>query len=124
MPKKRRNNGRNKKNRGHTKPVVCCVSNRLVPKDKCVKRFVVRDLVDGSTREDIAAVSAYKGDNQPVVIPKLYQKLYYSISCAIHNRIVRVRSRVQRRVRKHQRKRGPRRNDKKNQKEKKDVKTA
>ena len=33
------------------------------------------------------------------MLPKLYRKVYYSISAAIHSRIVRVRSRKMRRVR-------------------------
>merc|ERR1719504_243670 len=32
MTKKRRNNGRNKKNRGHVKRVVCMLSGKLLPK--------------------------------------------------------------------------------------------
>ena len=124
MPKKRRNNGRNKKNRGHVKAVRCDNCSRYVPKDKCIKKFVVRDLIDASSKDDIAAVSAYKKDGQQVYIPKLYHKLTYCVSCAIHARIVRVRSRVKRRVRKIPRKRGPRRDNKKNANEKNDIKTA
>jgi small subunit ribosomal protein S26e len=33
------------------------------------------------------------------MLPKLYRKVYYSISAAIHSRIVRVRSRKNRRNR-------------------------
>ena len=53
MPKKRRNNGRNKKNRGATKPVVCYNCSRSVPKDKCIKRFIVRDIIDSSGANDL-----------------------------------------------------------------------
>ena len=90
MPSKRRNNGRGKKNKGHSNVVVCCQSGRTVPKDKAVKRFQMKKLVDESSRMDIQGASAY-GEGQ-FHIPKLYMKLNYSISCAIHSRVVRVRS--------------------------------
>merc|ERR1712203_202315 len=92
MPHKRRNNGKNRKNRGHVKNVVCATSNRLVPKDKAIKKYVIRDMIDGSSKEDIKKQSAFEGE---LVLPKIY----HSISCAIHSRIVRSRSRTDRRVR-------------------------
>mmetsp|Transcript_98688 Transcript_98688/g.136997 ORF Transcript_98688/g.136997 Transcript_98688/m.136997 type:complete len:117 (-) Transcript_98688:341-691(-) len=88
MPSKRRNNGRNKKNRGHTVPVACGNCRRLVPKDKAIKRYTVRDMVDGSSKRDLKDASVYSY----FVVPKLYNKLAYCVSCAIHARIVRVRS--------------------------------
>ena len=124
MPKKRRNNGKNRKNRGRVKPVVCVNCSRFVPKDKCIKKFVIRDLIDASSKEDIENVSAYrdKGQRGRVNIPKLYYKLTYCISCAIHARIVRVRNVVARRVRNVRKERAPRRDTRKEQTQKTEVK--
>ena len=58
MPKKRRNGGRSKKNRGHTRAVHCDHCKRLVGKDKAIKRlgiwfnyfrYHVKDMVDASS---------------------------------------------------------------------------
>ena len=58
MPKKRRNGGRSKKNRGHTRAVHCDHCKRLVGKDKAIKRYIfrikkfryhVKDMVDASS---------------------------------------------------------------------------
>eukprot|EP00999_Lentomonas_sp_LEN2_P002027 NODE_3211_length_441_cov_59.694268_g3161_i0.p2 GENE.NODE_3211_length_441_cov_59.694268_g3161_i0~~NODE_3211_length_441_cov_59.694268_g3161_i0.p2 ORF type:complete len:111 (+),score=27.72 NODE_3211_length_441_cov_59.694268_g3161_i0:97-429(+) len=95
MTKKRRNNGRNKHGRGHVRRVPCEASGALVPKDKAVKRYIVRNMVESAALRDLADASLY--DNYS--LPKLYRKVYYSISAAIHNKAVRVRSRENRRVR-------------------------
>merc|ERR1712124_39117 len=95
MTKKRRNNGRNKKNRGHVKRVVCMLSGKHIPKDKAVKRFVVRNIVEASAMRDIRDSSFYEN----YVLPKVYYKQYYSIEAAIHHRVVRVRSKEARRNR-------------------------
>merc|ERR1712036_139160 len=93
MPKKRRNNGRGKKNKGVSKVINCMNCGRIVGKDKSVKRFQMRKIVDESSRKDIEDNSAYKSDEKSSFqLPKLYIKNCYCISCAIHARIVRVRS--------------------------------
>jgi len=97
MPKKRRNNGRNKNNKGRSLSITCLNCGRLCPKDKAIKRFVIKNLVDASSKRDIEEASAYLEDNYQM--PKLFIKNEYCVACAIHARIVRVRSGEDRRVR-------------------------
>merc|ERR1711881_262036 len=92
----RRNNGRNKKNRGAPGRVHCDNCSRIVAKDKAIKKFQVRDVIDAASKDDIAKASAYK---VPTAVPRLMLKMYYCVSCAIHARIVAVRSVVDRRKR-------------------------
>ena len=91
MPKKRRNNGRSKKNKGHSDIVVCCSTRRSVPKDKAIKRFIMKSICDASSKKDIQEANAYN-NKELFHLPKIYEKKYYSVSAAIHSRIVRVRS--------------------------------
>ena len=95
MPSKRRNNGRNKHGRGMTAMLRCSNCGRSVPKDKAIKRFQVRNIVDASSQRDIRDASLY----QMYALPKLFIKIQYCVSCAIHNRTVRVRQVATRKVR-------------------------
>merc|ERR1711924_377265 len=73
----------------------CCLSGKHIPKDKSVKRFVVRNIVEASAMRDIRDASVYEN----YVLPKVYYKQYYSIEAAIHHRVVCVRSKEARRNR-------------------------
>lgn len=95
MPKKRRNRGRAKKNAGRKRRVACELSGKLVPKDKAIKRYQVRNIVQAAAMSDLEEASVY----DEYVLPKLYYKMYYCVGSACHRRIVRSRSKTEMRNR-------------------------
>lgn len=63
---------------------------KFCPKDKAIKRFQMRNIVDGSSKRDIKDNFAF--DPKYFHLPKIYVKQQYCVACGIHARIVRVRS--------------------------------
>ena len=95
MPVKRRNAGRAKKHRGNSINIRCSNCHRMVPKDKAIKRYLVKNIVDLSSKRDIEDASVYTKYD----LPKFYVKSEWCVSCAIHARIVKVRSKDTRKIR-------------------------
>ena len=50
----------------------------------------LRNIADASSQRDLREASVYA----TFMLPKLYMKMQYCVSCAIHGRIVRVRRKV------------------------------
>lgn len=67
----------------------------FTPQDKAVKRMLVRNMIESAGQRDVIEASVYDS----FAIPKLYTKLMYCISCAVHAHIVRVRCAEDRRIR-------------------------
>lgn len=95
MTQKRKNHGRSKKNRGHTDFLRCDNCRRACPKDKAIKRFQIRNVIEAAAVDDLKLATIYESFE----VPKAYNKVVYCISCAVHNRTVRARSAENRKIR-------------------------
>ncbi|RVD91668.1 40S ribosomal S26 [Tubulinosema ratisbonensis] len=95
MPSKRRNNGKARNNRGHVQFIRCDNCSAAVPKDKAIKRFQIKALIESAAHDDVRNATVY----QEFVMPKSFHKTQYCVSCAVHTKTVRCRSKEERKKR-------------------------
>ena len=84
MTKKRRNNGHRVRNCGHVNRLRCDGCSASVAKDKAIIKDIEKSIVSSSIIDDIKKASVYNNYK----IPKMYVKVIYCVSCAVHRKLV------------------------------------
>lgn len=92
MPKKRKNRGRHKGDKGKESVVYCDNCGRRVPRSKAVRVTVPYSPVPGDLAKDL--------EKQGALITRYYVTKTYCVNCAIYMGILKVRSENERKTEK------------------------
>ncbi|MFP3044433.1 MAG: 30S ribosomal protein S26e [Thermocladium sp.] len=92
MPKKRKNRGRHKGDKGKESVVYCDNCGRRVPRSKAVRVTVPYSPVPGDLAKDL--------EKQGALITRYYVTKTYCVNCAIYMGILKVRSESERKTEK------------------------
>jgi small subunit ribosomal protein S26e len=84
MPKKRKNRGRHKGDKGKEPMVYCDNCGKLVPRSKAVRVTVPYSPVPADLAREL--------EKQGAIVPRYYVTKTYCINCAIYLGILKVRS--------------------------------
>ena len=91
MPKKRKNRGRHKGDKGKEPMVYCDNCGKLVPRSKAVRVTVPYSPVPGDLAREL--------EKQGAIVPRYYVTKTYCINCAIYLGILKVRAEDERKRR-------------------------
>jgi small subunit ribosomal protein S26e len=95
MPVKRRNHGRQRKNRGSTNRIQCNYCGASVGKDKAVSRTANLPVIENALTDDMNQATIHKTPE----IPTFMNMENYCISCACTMKVVRTRNANARKIR-------------------------
>ncbi|WP_054854687.1 30S ribosomal protein S26e [Vulcanisaeta sp. JCM 16161] len=84
MPKKRKNRGRHKGDKGKEPMVYCDNCGKLVPRSKAVRVTVPYSPVPADLAREL--------EKQGAIVPRYYVTKTYCINCAIYLGILKVRA--------------------------------
>ena len=86
MPKKRKNGGKTRHNRGNSKSIQCDVTGKMISKDKAIKRKISFPLISIAAQRDVRDACYY----DRMQIPRIIIKKQYCISEAhFHHKIAK-----------------------------------
>lgn len=88
MPKKRKNRGRHKGDKGHEPTLHCDNCGKLIPRSKAVRVTIPYSPVPPDLAREL--------EKQGAIIPKYYITRTYCINCAIFFGLIKVRPREER----------------------------
>ena len=92
MPKKRKNGGKSRHNRGNVRSVVCDATGKRVPKDKAIKRFYSKPMFDPTTLKDLKDACYY----DKYKVPRLHKQQKFCVSEAQYHKVIKKRPKWER----------------------------